>query len=245
MDQDYRFKFVIKLAHSLILGVSLVLASVIAARTFYVVKALDSTLQVTGSAKQSVTSDSVKWVSEFSRTVDLYSLRQGYSDMKRDQDTVLKYLYGQGIQEAQVTVSPVFVSQPNKYNYQGPQTYELRQTVEVRSSEIDKVTALAKNLQPLVNQDVAFATQSLEYYYSKLPELRVALLSAAVQDAQARANKIAESTGRRVGSIRSASMGVVQVLSPQSIEISDYGSYDTSSVEKEVMVTVKAAFSLR
>jgi hypothetical protein len=48
-----------------------------------------------------------------------------------------------------------------------------------------------------------------------------------------------------VGSIRSASMGVVQVLSPQSIEISDYGSYDTSSVEKEVMVTVKAAFSLR
>ncbi len=40
-------------------------------------------------------------------------------------------------------------------------------------------------------------------------------------------------------------MGVVQVLPPSSTEVSDYGAYDTSSIEKEVMVTVKASFRLR
>jgi hypothetical protein len=39
-------------------------------------------------------------------------------------------------------------------------------------------------------------------------------------------------------------MGVVQVMTAGAIEISDYGSYDTSGIEKEVMVTVKADFKL-
>ena len=43
---------------------------------------------------------------------------------------------------------------------------------------------------------------------------------------------------------RAAASGVVQVLPKGSLEISDYGSYDTSSIEKEVMVTVRATFTI-
>lgn len=71
------------------------------------------------------------------------------------------------------------------------------------------------------------------------------MLSDAIKDAKARAEKIAGSSGKRVGIIKSASAGVVQVLSPNSIDISDYGTYDTSSIEKEIMVTVKALFTIR
>lgn len=68
------------------------------------------------------------------------------------------------------------------------------------------------------------------------------LLSEAVKDAQNRAGKIAQSSGNEVGSLKSASVGVVQVLPVNSTEISDYGTYDTSSIEKEVMITVRATF---
>ena len=47
-----------------------------------------------------------------------------------------------------------------------------------------------------------------------------------------------------IGTLRSASSGVVQVLPQGGIEISDYGSYDTQSMNKEVMVTVRATFEL-
>ena len=40
-------------------------------------------------------------------------------------------------------------------------------------------------------------------------------------------------------------MGVVQVLAKNSIEISDYGSYDLSSIEKDVFVTVNVTFELK
>ena len=56
---------------------------------------------------------------------------------------------------------------------------------------------------------------------------------------------IATAGGNSVGAIKSASSGVVQVLAPNSVEVSDYGQYDTSKIDKEIMVTVKATFEIK
>jgi hypothetical protein len=75
--------------------------------------------------------------------------------------------------------------------------------------------------------------------------MRVKLLSQAITDATDRAEAIVQDSGRSIGVLRSASSGVVQVLPEGGVEISDYGSYDTQSMNKEVMVTVRATFSLK
>jgi len=66
-----------------------------------------------------------------------------------------------------------------------------------------------------------------------------------MKDAQNRATSISKTTGQKVGSLKSATMGVVQVTQPNSVDISDYGNYDVSTIEKEVMITVRASFSLK
>ena len=73
----------------------------------------------------------------------------------------------------------------------------------------------------------------------------MSLLGKAVKDAKARALSIAENSGAGVGSLESVSGGIVQVLAPNSTDISDYGSYDTSTIEKDIMVTVKAEFGIK
>jgi hypothetical protein len=40
-------------------------------------------------------------------------------------------------------------------------------------------------------------------------------------------------------------MGVFQVTAPNSIDISDYGTYDTSSVRKQITAIVRASFTIR
>ena len=75
--------------------------------------------------------------------------------------------------------------------------------------------------------------------------MRVKLLSQAIADASNRAKAIVQDSGRKIGVLRSASGGVVQVLPEGGVEISDSGSYDTQSLKKEVMVTVRATFSLK
>lgn len=192
-------------------------------------------------------SDSVKWASGFSRTVFIQDLKSGYAQMTKDQTIVAKFLADKGIAEADINISPVMMDQ-NYYYDKGantPKEYTLRQTVEVKSSDVQKITDIAKNTQALIDQGVIYSTQNLEYYYSKLSELRVSLLSDAMKDAEARAKSIVESGGGKVGSLKSASMGPVQVLSVGAQDVMDYGNYDTSKIDKDVMVTVRAAYTIK
>ena len=228
----------------IILGICFIIGISINAGFNYRAKQLDNTLSVTGSAKQQIASDTVKWRSSFSRTIATAELNAGYSQMKADEELVSSFLKGNGIDEKDIIISPVAMNQNFKYDSNAPKEYDLRQTIEVQSNDVNKVTEIAKNLQSLIQEGVIFSSDSLEYYYSGLPEMRVSLLSDAIKDAKARAQKIAESSGKSVGNIKSASMGVVQVLPVNSVEITDYGSYDTRTIEKEVMVTVKALFFL-
>jgi hypothetical protein len=70
-------------------------------------------------------------------------------------------------------------------------------------------------------------------------------LGQAIADAKARAVEIAKSGGASIGKLKSASSGVVQVMAPNSTNVEDYGSYDTSTIDKEVSVTARAAFVVR
>lgn len=230
---------------AVILGLSVIISASIGSYTFYQVKSLENTLSVTGSTRVRVTSDIVRWVGEFSRNIPEDSLGKGYQQMSRDLNKVLEFYRENGIDTKELIISPVSVEKPWIYNRDAPREYILRQTVEIQSKDVEKITNLAKNFQGLLDKGVLFSTQSLEYYYSKLPELRVTLLTEAMNDAKARAERIAQSTGQKVGSLRSASMGVVQVLAPNSTEVSDYGTYSTTTIEKEIMVAVRAVFILK
>ncbi|KKQ35734.1 MAG: hypothetical protein US50_C0006G0007 [Candidatus Nomurabacteria bacterium GW2011_GWB1_37_5] len=227
-----------------ILGISLIITGSIFGYALYKSRVSD-TLSVTGSAKQKITSDTAKWTATFNRTVPQDSLKSGYSMMKADELVIMDFFKTNGVLEENINFLPIYLEDQSRYNPQAPKEYYLSRTVQVNLNDVKKITDLANNFQPIVDKGVTFSTQSLEYFYSKLPELRVALLSDAVKDAKTRASKIAEGTGKSLGVIKSASVGVVQVMPLNSVDVSDYGAYDTSSIEKEVMVTVKTAFRLR
>ncbi len=242
MENNNKYSF---LNTKFVLGLAIIISASIGSFVFYKLKSFDNTLTVTGSATKQVTSDHVKWVGVVTHVTKASTLKQGYADMSRDLLEVQNFLKEKNIPNDQIIVSPVFMDQ----NYDQPngaeRSYTLRQTIDVNSDDVNKISDVAKNIQPLIEKGVIFSTQSLEFTYSKLPEERVALLSEAVKDAKARASKLAESSGKKVGQLKSASSGVVQVLSANSLDISDYGSYDTSKVEKNIMLTVKASFTLK
>lgn len=231
---------------AMIVGVSLIFSALIVANTFYKVKALDNSLSVTGSAKKVVVSDQAKWTGSFSRTVTVGDIKVGYQQMAKDLAAVKKFFKDNGIEEKDLTIVPIFMNEQYNYNSDTnePPKYILQQNIEFRSADVKKVTELANKTQDLIQSDVLFSAYAPEYYYTKLPEIRVALLGEAIKDARQRADKIAESGGSKVSKLTQAAVGVTQLLPLNSIEISDYGTYDTSSIDKEVTITVRAAFGL-
>jgi len=245
---------------ALVIGIALVLGTYIVANSFYRVKALANVVSVTGSAEKVITSDIVKWTSSCSRTVGVYDLKSGSEKIKDDLSIIVSYLKEKGVREEDITIDPVKVSTTcadyNNYSYDkfGNRLcaanqisgYSLQQTIIIESSDVPGVTKLAQNATgDLINKGVIFSSQNLEYYYKNFADLKVEMLSEATKNAKNRAEKIANSTGAKIGFLQSASMGVFQVTSTNSTEISDYGNFDTSAIEKKVTAVVRASFLLK
>ena len=228
-------------------GLGLVIAAMVLG-TAYMWNGAQATkaLEVTGSATESVKADSATLHSSFARIVTLDELKAGYANMKNDESLVMKYFATQGVKPEELTIAPVSMNQYYENNNQGgPTKYNLQQDVTLQTTDLVKADKIAKSFQDLINQGVIFSTQPVEYYYSKLPELKVKLLGDAMKDAKTRAQKLAESADQGVGELRSAASGVVQVLAPNSTDVSDYGTYDTRTVGKQVMVTVRTKWGVK
>lgn len=230
-----------------ILALSLCVAVLIASYTFYTIRTLDNQLSVTGSAKKTITADRVKWTVSISRPTNASALKDGYAKMASDLQVVEAFFTKNGFSANTLTVSPVFMDEVYENIAPAPEfkKYTLRQTITLSTTDVERVNSLSKNIQDIVSRGVIFTVQSPEYSFSNLAELRVTLLAEALKDAEARATSIAGVTGNKVGKLKSAASGVVQVLTAGSNDVSDYGTYDTTAIEKDVMVTVRASFNIR
>ena len=123
--------------------------------------------------------------------------------------------------------------------------YRLSQSFEVRSADVDMITRLSQRASELMAQGVPLAAQPPEYLFTKLADLRISLLEDATKDAKLRAEAITRSTGGSVGAVREARMGVFQITPRFSTEVSDYGVYDLTSVEKDVTAVVRVTFGVK
>lgn len=83
------------------------------------------------------------------------------------------------------------------------------------------------------------------FYISNLKELRPALLEEAMKDAKVRAEAIMSATGGEVGAVVAVRSGPFQVTSPDSVDTSAGGFYDTSTIDKTVTSTVTVTFTTK
>jgi hypothetical protein len=203
------------------------------------------TIEVTGSAKRMVTADTARWRIAIETRTGVSDQQSGYERIDAATDKIVAYLNAEGFADIE---TPAITSNQN-YTY--PQYgeaiftgYSIYRTISVRGSDVAKLQELTNSIAPLGGDGYTVASQGLELTYSKLPEMRIALLREAIKDATARAAAIASESGRDVGALREATGGVVQVLPVGGVDISDTGYYDTESLNKEVMVTVRASFEL-
>lgn len=233
-------------AAATVLAVAVFASAIVAGYTAYAIKVSGDMIEVTGSAKQSVTADFGRWTILLETKTGLSDQQSGYDRLEKAKDSITAYLKEQGYTDVETPVASI------NANYIYPDRsepiltgYTVSRVVVVRSENVEGISDLANNIAPLTGNQYSVTSQGLELTYQKLTDTRVALLTEAIADAKARADAIAKETGRGVDMLRSASGGVVQVLPQGSVEISDYGTYDTQNINKEVMVTVRATFSLR
>lgn len=230
------------------LALGLIVSSLILSWAYTGSKKSEEAITVTGSAKKRIKSDLVIW--NAGASVQGTQLADAYNQIAEHTPQIKKYLLEKGIPEDQITVSSIATVPLKKTVTYGEEQsseivgYELRQEVTVTSNDVDKIAQIARESTELINQGILLKSQAPQFYYTKLGDLKIEMLGEAAKDAKARADRIAESTGSNIGSIRSARMGVMQITAPESTEVSDYGVNDTSSIEKDVNAVVNVSFAV-
>jgi hypothetical protein len=232
---------------SAILAVAIVIATIIGGWFFVKGKKGDQTITVTGSAKKQITSDLVIWKAGLSYQSPV--LADAYRSLSEAVPKVRAYLVSKGIADNQITNSAISSQTLHGRTSDGAETseitgYSLRQELEVRSTDVQRIAQIAREATELINQGILIESGAPEYHYTKLGDLKIEMLAAAAKDAKERAAKIAESTDSSIGSVRTARMGVLQITPLNSNEVSDSGMNDTSSLEKEITAVVSIGFAV-
>lgn len=207
---------------------------------------IDGTISVTGLGKADFTSDLIVWEGSFSK--ESFDLQQAYNDLEKDKKVISEYLISKGITKKELVFNAVRSTKNNrqKYSEDGKYIgeeflgYTLTQSLQIDSNDVEKVEQVSREITELLNKGIQFYSQSPRYYYTKLADLKIEMISRATADAQARANNIAENSGGKLGHLISAKMGIFQITGQNSNE--DYswgGTYNTSSKEKTASITMK------
>lgn len=233
-----------KLSNGAILGLSLIISAIIFGLFFYSSRAPEKSIRTVGAATESIDSDVIKWRVTIARNADQNGLKEAYNLIRDDLAAFKKLLTEQGIDTKQMGVQPVMTNQ--NYNSQGVVTgYSITQSFYLISKELKKVEDLALNPGIFTDRGLLVQFSNLEYYNSKLDQVKRELLAKATLDAKLRATEIAKGTGDKIAKIQSARVGVFQITEPYSTEVSDYGVHNTSTKKKEITVTVHVVFGLK
>lgn len=202
------------------------------------------TITVTGLGSKDFTSDLIVWSGNFSRSGE--NLKEAYADLNADRDAIKNYLVSKGIKQEEIVFSAVGIentynsyTDSKGYTHSDFTGYSLSQSVTVQSKEIDKVENISREVTDLINQGIKFNSDLPNYFYTKLPQLKLQMIEAATKDAHERAEKIAENADGKLGKLKSADMGVFQITGQNSTEEYSWGgTFNTSSKLKTASITV-------
>lgn len=126
----------------------------------------------------------------------------------------------------------------------GIRSYSASQMIDISSSDVKLIKEISLEISSLIQQGVNFQVNPPEYYYTKLSDIKIEIQAQAARDAMTRGERIAEATGRELGTLKSARMGVLQIIPENSNLTSDYGINDVSSIRKEIVAVVNANFEI-
>lgn len=209
---------------------------------------------VKGLVEKEVKADQAIWTLTFKRAGN--QLHEANAQINKDREIVKAFLQKQGFQEAEIRQRPVsildkYTRQYSQVQESDPVRYIVTSTFVVTTSNIDRVEKSLGATEELLNAGVILDTQSEggetanpRYIITGFNTLRPELLAEATKNARTIAQQFADDSGARVGSIRSANQGVIQIFGSTGNDESAYYS-PTSTPVKKIRVVSTLEFELK
>jgi hypothetical protein len=173
----------------------------------------DRTIVIKGLAEQSVDSDHVTWPLTVRRAGNAFLEVQ--QALATDRDKLVAFLHGLGFSDAEMEIRPLVVSDAYSREYassNSPTRYSGSTLVIVHTARVDAVASAALATDPLIADGVQLdAGTGPQYALRAFNDAKGPLLKAATENARAQAIKFAAESGAKLGKLKSANQGIIQI----------------------------------
>lgn len=195
-----------------LLLVGLTLLGYLIAQSLVNLKLMDRSVEVKGLSEREVAADIAIWPITFSvADNDLTSL---YQTIQQKNDHVVDFLNKNGFKPEEITISAPAVVDKQAREYGGDVAgakyrYTATSTITVYSTQVDAVRQSMIKLVDLGKQGIAIAgdTYSTQFIYSKLNDIKPAMIEEATKNAREAAEKFAKDSSSSLGKIKRANQG--------------------------------------
>jgi hypothetical protein len=222
-------------------------------------KNLDS-ISVIGLGTKDFVSDEILWSSSF--TVTNSNIKEAYNKIISDQKIVSNFFIKKGFKSSEFSFGAVnfqkkyrqitIENSENQYERKYEEVfngYQATQSIVFSSKKnpdlMKRIESVSSKTSELINSGIELTSNSIQYTYSNLPNLKQSLIEKATKDASERANKIVKTADGSLGKLKNASMGVFQITGQGSTEEDSYGGInDTQSKNKTARITVRLEYEL-
>ncbi|WP_026897948.1 SIMPL domain-containing protein [Daejeonella oryzae] len=231
---------------SLIMGLALVISTFVFSGTWRKIKSENQTINVTGSAKKVIVSD--LGILRGTLSAEAVTASDAYKALQAQKPILIDYIRSKGFNSDKINFQTINNYPNYEFNQNGQQTrvrsFTASQSLDIQSPDVNLIKALSLEISSLVERGISFQVNQPEFYYTKLGDIKIEIQAEAAKDAMIRGQRIAKATGRELGTLKTARMGVLQITPENSNMTSDYGINDASSIRKEITAVVNANFEI-
>ena len=204
---------------ALLLALGLVGAGWFAAQGMAKLRTADRYVTVKGSAERVVDADLVVW--PLAHSVVGNDLADVQRRLDADTTTIRAFLGSAGFKPSEVVLSPPRLEDRWAYAYgenRPPERFRYAATVTLRTGNVGNALTVLRRSGELVARGVMLGTGEdgnasggPTFDYTRLNDIKPALIAEATANARKSAEQFAKDSGARIGGIRSANQGVVDI----------------------------------
>lgn len=200
-----------------LIGLGMIIAGFILGNSAVKIKQYERIVSVKGLSEREVKADVAVWPIRFSGgSQDLTEL---YDTMELQTQQIQAFLKGEGFKAEEITTGAPVTTDKYAQQYGGDANVALRytahQTITVYTHNIDAVRVAQTRLVALGKKGIAFggddSGQRTEYIFTKLNDIKPAMIEEATQNARSVAEKFAADSQSRLGKIKTANQGLFSI----------------------------------
>jgi len=174
--------------------------------------------------------------------------------IEHDQKKIVDFLISKGIGKDEIINREIRVNDKLANEYGGYDNVNFRYVIvkvlQVRSSNVDKVQEVSRLTDELVQAGVVISqndySNNLQYYFTKLNEIKPTMLTEATQNAQAAAATFAAESKVKLGKLKKANQGLFTIVDrAQSLSGGDAYVGGNADIMKRIRVVISVEYSIK